>query len=183
MSESFDPLLVELAQRGYSAAMTALVKQVVPFVKARAKSMRVPGLETDDLVQEGLIAFLSAVCSFRPDCGASLRTYAYACINNRLASCLRTQLAKKHSVLNDTCPLDENTSVPGESDPERVAEADEIAEKLIEVYYTGLTDFEREAFRCSFSGMTAAQTAAHLGSGVKAAANAIQRARRKLKNS
>lgn len=183
MSESFDPLLVELAQRGDSAAMTALVKQVIPFVKARAKSMRVPGLETDDLVQEGLIAFLSAVCSFRQDSGASMRTYAYACINNRLASCLRTQSAKKHSVLNHTCPLDENMPVSGQPEPEQAAEAAEIAEKLIKVYYTGLTAFEREAFRCSFSGMTAAQTAAHLGSGVKAAANAIQRARRKLKNS
>jgi len=181
MSESFDPLLVEHAQRGDSAAMTALIKQVIPFVKARAKSMRVPGLETDDLVQEGLIAFLSAVCSYKPEYGASLRTYAYACINNRLASCLRTQLAKKHSVLNQTCLLGDNTSISGKSEPEQQAEAAEIAEKIIKVYYTGLTDFEREAFRCSYSGMTAAQTAAHLGSGVKAAANAIQRAKRKLR--
>lgn len=48
-----------------------------------------PCLDADDLRQEGMLALLRAAATWRPEAGATFRTYAARCVDNALAQALR----------------------------------------------------------------------------------------------
>ena len=99
-SRTNDEKLVQLACEGDNDAMAKLISSIMPLVQARAAAFKGKNLEVEDLTQEGMLGFLSAVYSYKPGGEASFRTYAATCINNRIISAVRSQFSKKHLALN-----------------------------------------------------------------------------------
>jgi len=182
--DSNDESLVLLARKGDDNAMAALISGIVPLVKARAASFSGKNLEADDLAQEGMLGFLSAVYSFREGSEASFRTYASTCINNRIISAVRSQLSKKNMPLNYSVPLNEDDSTPekNDADPQNILMAQEETARLLGILNGQLSGFEKKVIRHYLSGLSYEQTAEKLGTTTKAVDNALQRAKKKLKS-
>lgn len=87
MSEAFeysDIQLVELYNSGNENAFTVLTDRYLKVIRSITSKYNISGLECDDLIQEGLLGLLCAVKSYRPDGGASFKTYVGVCVKRRI---------------------------------------------------------------------------------------------------
>lgn len=97
MTQISDEALLERSQHGEYAASAELIVRYTPVVLYYAERYCYLGLEKEDLMQEGMIALLSAIRTYRGDRGAAFRTYASRCISNGLAKVAASQLrARKY---------------------------------------------------------------------------------------
>ena len=91
-----DEQLCSMAASGDDSAMAELISRITPLAGAKAAMYNNGDIHRDDLFQEGMIAFITAVNTYDPNKNASFRTYAAACINNRIISVLRSRNAQKN---------------------------------------------------------------------------------------
>ena len=56
-----DDALIPMARAGDDAAVTELVARYLPMIRRRASRYFLPGMEAEDVVQEGLIGLLKAL--------------------------------------------------------------------------------------------------------------------------
>ena len=122
MTQISDEALLERSQHGEYAASAELIVRYTPAVLYYAERYCYLGLEKEDLMQEGMIALLSAIRTYRGDRGAAFRTYASRCISNGLAKVAASQLRARNIPLALTAPLDEagNVSAPSQDEPEEI---------------------------------------------------------------
>ena len=92
LTQISDEALLERSQHGEYAASAELIVRYTPAVLYYAERYCYLGLEKEDLMQEGMIALLSAIRTYRGDRGAAFRTYASRCISNWLAKVAASQL-------------------------------------------------------------------------------------------
>lgn len=175
-----DNELVSAVQNETPGAVSELIRRYLPIVESTASHYFGVSLESDDIVQEGLLALLSAAYSYLPDKSAAFRTYSAVCISNRLRSVVKADAGKKNSPLNTYVPLDD-IDIPADADPVKKVLADEAAENLSHIIDTELSALERRVLICIINGMTYKQTGAALGITEKSVNNALQRLRNKLK--
>lgn len=182
--EADDESLVLLARNGDNNAMAALISNILPLVKVRAAALAGKNLEAEDLAQEGMLGFLSAVYSFRAGAEATFRTYASHCINNRIISAVRTQLSRKNMPLNFSVPLNEDDTYQQDTktDPQNILLAQEETNRLLSILNEQLSSFEKKVIKQYLTGLSYEQTAKKLGTTTKAVDNALQRAKKKLKS-
>lgn len=170
------------AQQGDENALAALIARMMPAIRRGAAECTAPGLEFDDAVQEGLIGLFHAVRGFDPAMGQTFTAYAAACIRHAQQDARRAALRKKHAPLNFSVPLptaEQSTDTrPG---PEEQAISGEQLADTLRRMQTELSELERRVVMAGLSGKTPAQTAQELGLPAKNVANALARARRKLR--
>ncbi|NLC78240.1 MAG: RNA polymerase subunit sigma-70, partial [Ruminococcaceae bacterium] len=77
----------------------------MPYIQRRANSVKIAGLEKDDLVQEGLIGLFKAINSYDKQLGTAFSTYAITCINNCINTAVKQAARKKHLPLNSYLSL------------------------------------------------------------------------------
>ncbi len=165
--------LAVLAQNGDSAALAFLAQR---FIKVNRAWYPVGYLEVEDLNQEGMLGFLAAVRTFRPDRGASFDTYASKCINNRI----RTVAGRaSHKSVLASEPLEDDPS--GTQNPLDALSENETFGELLKLLKTTLSDKEQKVLALYISGFTCPEIALRLNVSAKSADNALQRAKRKLK--
>lgn len=175
-----DEELAAQVQAGTPDAVTELVKRFRPLVESIASHYFGVSLESDDIVQEGMLALLSAAYSYLPDKSAAFRTYSAVCISNRLKSLIKAESGKKNTPLNTYVPLDE-IDLPADTDPVEKVLADEAAKILSDIITTELSVLERRVLFRITAGRSYRQTAEELGITEKSVNNALQRLRNKLK--
>jgi RNA polymerase sporulation-specific sigma factor len=187
LDESLNPAgeerLVSLARKGDTDAMAELIKLMAPLVNARAAFYSGSGIETEDLTQEGMLGFLNAVYSYSPEGGASFKTYVTVCVNNRMLSALRARRNKKRIPPKLECSL-EHEDIAGEvegADPQDILDAKEETQRLLNILNNELSLFEKTVLMQYLSGKRYEQIAKTTNSSPKAVDNALQRARRKLR--
>lgn len=66
-----------------------------------------PGIEVDDLVQEGSIAFVQAISRFDPSRGAALWTYAVRWVRNAMIDYVRRERRRSSAIDSSVVELDE----------------------------------------------------------------------------
>lgn len=171
LSEYTDEQLAAAAKNSSEAA-SELISRLFPYIRALAVSIN-PQI-SDDLLQEGLLGFISAIGSYDEKRG-SVRTYALTCARNKMLSAV-----KQNSPLGgetDRAEELEDKAAEGESDFAR-------RERLAEVYGAMercLTETERNVLACYIIGCSYGEIAKRLGISSKSVDNALQRARRKLR--
>ena len=175
--------LVALAQLGDQNAFGQLLNTYDPLISATVAKFKISGMsqaDEEDLRQEAVLAFYSALLSYDPNIsGVEFGLYAKVCICNRLVSQMR--IMKKHlsqSVLS--YELFEN--IAGQDDPSsRIVELEE-ERSLLRLINDNLSKYEQKVFRMYVSGMSAADMAKKLDSSERSVSNAVYRIRKKLKN-
>ena len=80
-----DEALAAAALQAEDRAFTVLVARLLPPLRAMAESYRLPGLDRDDLVQEGFLGVMSAVRHYHPGLG-EFTPYALTCARNSMGS-------------------------------------------------------------------------------------------------
>jgi RNA polymerase sporulation-specific sigma factor len=180
-----DSVLTEYAARGCEEAMQLLFARYEGIVRRRARSARIDGLEPEDLFQEGMIGFITAVRSYRIDRGASFRTYALLCITRRMASAVRSALSQKNLPLGTYISLDEELdtdTIPSSrsGNPEDMVVCREELQNFQSFMERNLTLLERRVLKLYISGRSYAAMAEILNVNTKTVDNALQRIRKKL---
>lgn len=183
-TEASDEALVLLAQNGDTDALTELVCRFLPLIRNRASSFTTVSTDRDDLIQEGLIALLSAVNAYHDDKGAGFKTYCYVCVQNKMLKELEKRSSKKQQAMQNYLPLEElerSTLNDDSDDPFWIVAARESRQILMEKAKNLLSGLEQETLSLYLSGLSYEEIAAQLNLSTKAVDNALQRVRRKLR--
>lgn len=176
--------LVQGARDGDKTAMNELVAELSPIVEIIAsKNADKCSLTRNDLIQEGMIGLLAAVYGYRTDGGAGFRTYASACIENAVRKACEKQSAKKHMPLNTYVSIDEmDETTDADADPQTILSTQYAISELNELMKTELTKLERNTLKLHTAGHSNSYIAEILCVNEKSVDNALQRARRKLRD-
>ena len=179
-----DNELVACAKSGNSMALQVLIERYSDKVLQKARSFKsLIGIENDDLYQEGMMGFVSAVYSFDVSRDVSFSTYSSTLSTRKMLSAIRK--------INNTAnlPLQSYISIEEENDlfsdipspeetllsVERVNEINSFAEK-------NFSRKEKKVFKLSVLGLSYSQIAEILDCTEKSVDNTMQRIRRKLRN-
>ena len=185
LSSLDDNKLITLIKSGDSKAFNTLAERYLIVIRAKATSFRGVGIELDDFVQEGFIAFINAVKTYDENGGASFSTYAGVCIERRFLSIYKSEKRQKKIPTELLVPLDDS----GVSDGQNIdvnplqdfVEEAELKDQIISRIKNRLSPFEQKALSFYLSGYTYGQTAKALNSTAKSVDNALQRVRKKLR--
>ncbi len=179
-----DEEMIKLFLGGDDSAFSALIERYIGLIRAIAAKYRVPGLETDDLTQEGLLCFLEAAKNYHSEKGASFKTYAGICVDRGMATLLRQSAAYKRKALNNYISIDAESfrEVSGGVDPENMYIGKESLSDLHAVIPTLLSDMEQRVLKRYLSGESYDDIASALGTNRKAVDNAMVRVRKKLRD-
>lgn len=174
-----DAQLASLADQGSGEAFALLMHRLMPMMKRlAARYQHMPGLESDDLVQEGLMGLLSAVHAYDAEHGG-FSAFATACIRNRMLSAVRRSLPAGAFEMTDVSdPLSSYPS--GQADPAQLLVEREEADRLRRRLEQLLTPLEYRVLMAYLGGQSYQEIAAAAGVSQKAVDNALQRVRRKL---
>ena len=182
-----DEALVKLALSGDDSAMAQLIAVAMPIAGAKAAAQQAKNnrLSAEDLVQEGMLGFLSALKTYSASKGTSFRTYAGACIGNRIISAVRLHNnTGNYSLTSAVSISDEPQTAAGETDPQNIMIERERLEDFRNLIEGGLlSDFEKNVLECRLSGLSYGETAKKLGTTSKAVDNALARIRKKIRSS
>ncbi len=182
-----DDQLVKLVQEQDMDAFVELVSRYMPLVHKIASGFPSGLFEKDDLCQEGMLGLLGAARSYDVR-RAAFQTYAGACIRNRFITIYRQETGCKNFPMKDFLSLsqEEGLQVPSPdaaADPEAVVAEGESLDFLKERINKTLSKMERQVLYLYLSGCGFDEIARRLGVEKKAAYNAIQRGREKLRRS
>lgn len=178
-----DNELIFKAKSGDDKALGELVERYMLFAREKAKGYSSSNLEFDDIVQEGMIGFLSAFHSYDPDNAATFKTFAGVCMDHRIINAINSSAGKKRIPKSAIVSIDD-TEVECEdtvSDPEKMFFLKSQTAEILSKIDSELSDFERRVFHLFFSGHSYEEIAEKTDSTLKSVDNAMQRVRKKLR--
>ncbi|MBC7289637.1 MAG: sigma-70 family RNA polymerase sigma factor [Armatimonadetes bacterium] len=188
-----DGELVLWARRGCSYAAEELVRRYSSLVRASARAFFMPGSETEDVVQEGMVGLVKAIQSYSGGRGSSFRSFAELCVTRQLISAVKGARRYKHELLTGAASLhvddgavsEDRPSVlsipaPDSVRPDRIAEVRLILRELVVAMREELSEAERRALQGHLQGLSYSEVARRLGRDCKSVDNAIQRAKKKV---
>ncbi|MBC3516171.1 sigma-70 family RNA polymerase sigma factor [Neobittarella massiliensis] len=172
------------ARQGSSKAMDQLISSYMPLAVFLAS--RISGVERDDLVQEGLVALLSAVRGFDEGRGIRFATYAGHCIENAMITAQRRQLAKKrdgdgHLSFDDAETSQAALAQPDVGDPQQIVDQKEHIRLLMQQVDTQLSPLEKQVVLLRLDGYSYKAISDMLEKPEKSIDNALTRVRKKLR--
>lgn len=186
-----DEELVLAAQLGDMDSLTALIMRYLPRIRVQARYYANLQLDWEDLVQEGLLGLISAVKHFEAHKNVSFRTYCQVCVTSKILSGISSLANQKHHPMRDYLSIDLlEESKPGlkspvarVSDPFDIYIQREETERMQQQIKTLLSRLEQETLSLYLSGHSYQEMATLLNCTPKAVDNALQRVRRKLRDS
>ena len=181
MTTKITQLQIEQARQGDESSLAAIIARLLPCIHIQAAKASCPGLDTEDAVQEGIIALFRAVQRYSFDKEASFETYAKQCVVNALVDAQKAAKRKKHSPLNESVPLEQDTAFA--AGPEEIAIQNEEYHLAMHKIHTQLSAFEKEVLLLFLDGYSYSAIAQKLEKPTKTVANAMVRVRRKMKTS
>ena len=168
--KKYKPLIVGLAKKIYGMAQNT-------------------GFDLNDLVQEAMIGFSTAINTFDENKDTTFFTYAKTCIERRLYSLIKSASRFKHQLLNESYSVEdlatdsrslENLLEDSSSNPESKLIDDENTKELIKNIQKTLTNLESAVFELKISGFNYKEIAEILDKDSKSIDNAISRIKLKV---
>ena len=187
--------LVQAAKSGDPGAMETLLHQYLPMLKSITRQFYLRGAEREDVLQEAMIAFWSAVQNYQPTEDHVFRSFATLCVRRRIISAVKMATRLKHSVLSLATSLDAPMYADSDSqwtladvlpdasatDATERLNTEQVAAKVREAIWREACLSEREAaiLLAYIKGSSYEQIAKSCGVNMKSADNAMQRTRLK----
>ena len=186
LADFTDGQLAALVQEGDSDAFAELTARYMSLIRYKAAPFHSAQLETDDLCQEGLVGLFYAARSYNSSNGAAFKTYAGICIANRMIMAYRSACSRKNKPLSNFVSLSDEehsevTLPAGGWDPEAMLASSEGIGQMWKKIRSALSQRELRVLRLYLSGYSYSEIASRLSIAPKAADNALQRARMKLR--
>lgn len=161
----------------------------IKVAKYRALAKRI-GLDTCDLMQEGLLGLEEAINSYRDNKDMKFSSFANMCIERQILSVVNYHSRKKHTFLNDSCSIDAEDekgrtmleySLKSDIDPLVMMEKEEEKKSIYDLMTKDLSKLEKEVFELKLNGLDYREIARLLNKSYKSIDSALQRIRVKLK--
>lgn len=162
------------------SAVSELISRYMHTVDLLAK--KISFTACDDLKQEGCMALVKAIQTYDPHYANSVKfsTYANACVKNKMLSSLKKNSYEENSDISGN-EIEDYGGIEEDNIPENIVIERERMEELMENISQILSPLEWQVFQLFLRGMSYDQIALSSGLTEKAANNAMQRVRRKLK--
>jgi len=182
--------IISAAQQGDTDAIEYLLKKYKRIVLSCVESYYLPWAEKEDLIQEGMIALYGAIKGF--NYRYPFPSFAKTCVIRKLYSVIRLQNGLKHKLLtNAVClnkPVYDNgnrtlfDTIPGKNaDPcDLISEIDE-RKWIVNQARKNLTEMEKQVLELYLNGSSYRDIADILNMNKKSIDNALQRAKRKIR--
>ncbi len=180
-----DAELLDDFRAGHEEAFEIIVSRYLGLISSAAKRYRGMSTDTDDsdLLQEGMVALLSACRSYDGDKGMSFKNYLMLCVENRFRSLLRSATKKGSVPAHSMISIEEEQDAAFDSTvaslPELV-ETKEYIGSLYRILKDSLSDLEYKVAILHLSGYSYREIAERLNVSLKTVDNAQTRIRQKL---
>jgi RNA polymerase sigma factor (sigma-70 family) len=162
---------LKMAKRGNGDALNDVLRDLETDIRLIARKLWSGRDDLDDLAQVGLCAAMSAVKEFDPDRSGNFRAFALFCARRRMCSEARKLYAKRRN----------ETDIEGAERPVWSGVEDRVfIREIFDALPALLSASELKVFFLKMRGASYGEIAADLGIGVKAADNALSRARSKI---
>jgi RNA polymerase sporulation-specific sigma factor len=189
-----DEELVVLSRAGCREATEHLLRKYRGLVESKARTFFLAGAERDDVIQEGMIGLFKAIRDFRAEKMVAFRHFAETCVTRQIITATKTATRKKHRVLSASLSLDApgddsstdalETPWPGvrcASSPEQIVLGRHVAHEIDSRMRSALSQLECIALSAYVAGRSYHEIAEKLRMSPKQIDNALQRAKRKMK--
>ncbi len=175
-----DATLAALTAKGDESAFEEISLRYIKLIYSLSTNYRLDGYETQDFVQEGMLAFLHAARTYNEGCGASFKNYAVKCVRNRFNDILKKGNSKSRASL--VVPIDDirDTLDDAQNVEDFVLER-EYLQTLFDHVRKTLTEEERLVFDMYTQGYSYREIAEETGSTSKQVDNLLQKIKRKLR--
>ena len=171
--------LVKFINSGDYDLFPELINRIMPHISASAAKWKNIIPDTEDLVEEGVLAVFTALRSYESE-KASFKTFANMCVDRAINAKVRAATAQKRIPNNLVCPI-EDTDIPhGESAEEAFIRKEENNDFNTNLSNT-LTGLEQSVLKLFLDGDSYADIANTLGVSRKSVDGALRRVRSKLK--
>lgn len=189
-----DEQLIGELRGGDQGVMDFVMVKYKSMVRKKARAMYLLGGENEDLIQEGMIGLIKAVCDYNPEQGASFQSFAELCVSRQMYSAIEASKRKKHLPLNSYVSLYESGDAEGndkktplidmiepvrENDPETLYFSREYTEAFVEQLKEQLSPLENHVLYLHLVGTDYRTIAEILEKSPKSIDNALQRIRTK----
>ncbi len=185
-----DNQLIALAQKGDVSAMEQLFNRYKTFVMLLARNFYLVGGDTDDLVQEGMMAFYKAINTFDCARNVNFKNYARTVVTRHLINIVKSANSNKYSPLNDRIKLNEQGELETTDgvfqldsltpNPEVDVLSEENVKMTLNKINAVLSEYERNIFDLYMQGYSYVDIATKLGVSNKSVDNALNRIKTKL---
>ena len=179
-----DEILVCRIQQGNGELFTVLADRYFGVVCAKANS--IAQKDTEDIIQEGLMGLWSAVQTYDSDKNTSFRTYAFRCIENAVRSETKRKTGKKYIPNANIVYLDSDNANDIQDtfpNPEDSIIQKEDYLRMVEKIKSVLSKRELKVLSYYLAGNSYQKIAEIMNCDVKSIDNAVQRIRKKLRQS
>ena len=166
--------LVELARGGSEQARSLLCRR---FLYTKGSGVAVSYLDSDDFVQEGMIGFLRAIDTYDFSRGVPFEAYAFKCMQNSIRTA--AGVSKNENPVGGSGEF--SSVVDSSEDPLTQLLAGEKLSEVLKTCQVALTDVEKTVVFFRAGGMSYDEIGERIDLSPKAVDNALQRARKKLK--
>lgn len=173
--------LVRLSQLKDKKALEELTDRYLVIASGIAKNFFVENYEHSDLVQECMLAFSSAVATFREDKDTSFNTYCTKCIKNKLISLIRSSAKKSSEGYEIVGFGEESENIPDTTEVEEAVVSDCTYKEMTKDMAMLLSETEFRVFNLYLKGYSYKTIGEITGLTTKAVDGTIQRCRKKIK--
>lgn len=177
--EMSDEDLVQLCKECDDSALTTLINRLSGVIANCVGSFSDSRFESEDLMQEGLVASFRAILSYDASKGATLRTFAAVCINNALKNFVKKKNNSLISADADFVPLVDETLGSITAEDEYISS--ESYRNLRKSLEKVLSETEYKVFSLFVEGLSYSEISAKTGQSLKGVDSTMQRVRKKLK--
>ncbi|MBR2257485.1 MAG: RNA polymerase sporulation sigma factor SigH [Blautia sp.] len=187
-----DEDLIRSLRNGDQGVSDYLMEKYKGMVRQKARAVFLIGGDTDDLIQEGMIGLFKAVRDYQPDREASFLTFARMCVERQIYTAIHSSNRQKNMPLNSYVSLSDETDAPEDlmkvpefimDNPESIVISQENERQLRESINQRLSKMEIRVLELYLKGESYVRIGAILNKPPKAIDNALQRIRKKIKES
>ncbi len=178
-----DNVLVSRAKAGDVESLNLLIERYSDKIKQQSLSFKnLRGIESDDLYQEGMIGFVSAIYSFDNSRGVKFSTYATTVSARKMFSSVRRANNKSNIPLHSYVSIENETDLLSYSpNPEDMLMFNVELDLVSEFVENNFSKSEKKVFKLNLLGLSYSEIADILECDEKFVDNALQRIRKKLR--
>ena len=180
-----DTILVSRAKSGDIKALSALIEKYSENIRIKAYTFNcVHVKDNEDLYQEGMMGFVSAVYYYDENRGASFNTFMTRVVSNRMIQAYNRMrdYSKVFLLTENSSEKFLNSVDNGTMSPEEQLVSDECYEEYLAFIETEFSSFEKKVYKLFLKNLSYNEMSIILECSVKSIDNALQRIKKKIRD-
>ena len=180
-----DTFLVSRAKSGDSKALSTLIEKYSENIRIKAYTFNcVHVKDNEDLYQEGMMGFVSAVYYYDENRGASFNTFMTRVVSNRMIQAYNRMrdYSKVFLLTENSSEKFLNSVDNGTMSPEEQLVSDECYEEYLAFIETEFSNFEKKVYKLFSKNLSYNEMSIILECSVKSIDNALQRIKKKIRD-